>query len=196
MRSLSFVILLTTACAHLKEVPAADLGSSDLAVYRAVLDSMFVGRGDSRITQLVLSDSTRPLKGENLIAGLIKEFSRLPGVDTAAVRDLAIRSRERHSLEGMSRLGLKVPITLVNRQTLSSLPRDAPDKYWSAFYQRFPGSSGSIELSAIGYSPNKDLAILLVDQGCGSLCGSGYVVALRRVADGWRIAAIQQTWVS
>ena len=195
MRSLSLV-LLTTACTHLKEVPAADLGSSDLAVYRTVLDSMFVRRGDSRITQLVLSDSTTSLKGENLVAGLIKEFSRLPGVDTAAVRDLAIRSRERRSLEGMPRLGLKVRITLVNRQTLSTLPRENPDKYWSEFYQRYPGSSGSIELSAIGYSPNKDLAILMVDQGCGSLCGNGYVVALRWVAGGWRIAAIQQTWVS
>jgi len=107
-----------------------------------------------------------------------------------------MRSRERHSLRELTRLGLRVPIAFANQETLNSFPRQDPEKYWAQFYQKYPGSNGVIELSAIGYSPGQDRAIVRVDQGCGMLCGNGYIVALRRAGGVWRIAAVQQTWVS
>lgn len=196
MRSLSVVIFVAGACAHRSEAPPPGLHTSDIAIYRLMLDSMFVPNVANRIRQLVLRDSTHVLRGENLVGHLLVDFSRLPGLDTSAVRDFALRSRESQTLKELPRLGLRIPIVLVNRQMISSLPRQDPDQYWSQFYQRYPGSSGIIELYPIGYSTNGDLAVTMVDQGCGSLCGNGYVVAFRRMAGGWRIVAMQQTWIS
>jgi hypothetical protein len=195
MHSLSVVIFLLTSCAQQNATPAAHLRSSDLAIYQIVLDSMFVAGAAGRLRQLVLRDSTRVLDGQDPARTLKNDFFGYP-VDTAAVRDLLARSREARSLKEATRLPLRIPVTLVDRQTLSSLPQRDPERYWSEFYEKYPGSDGLIEVSTIGYGPNGDFAILLVDRGCGSLCGHGYIVALRRVAGVWRIASIQQTWIS
>jgi hypothetical protein len=196
MRFLLAVVFIAVGCAPSIGAPRSDLQTNDLAVYRAVLDSMFVSSADSRLTQLVLRDSTGAVRQENLFEHLVREFAQLPGADTAAVRSLAMRSRERHSLKELTRLALRVPITFADQQILNSFPREDPEKFWAQFYEKYPGSSGVIELSAIGYSPAQDLAIVRVDQGCGMLCGNGYIVAIRRVGGVWRIAAVQQTWVS
>ena len=195
MRSLS-VLIFVAACAHRGEPPSPDLNNSDIAIYRLVLDSMFVTAGANRTSQLVLRDSTHVLNGGNLVRNLMVDFSRLPGIDTSAVRDFATRGLESQTLKELRRIGLRIPVVLIDRQVISSLPRQNPDQYWSQFYQRYPGSSGIIELYPIGYSTNGDLAVTMVDQGCGSLCGNGYVVAFRRMAGSWRIVAIQQTWIS
>lgn len=193
--SLSVVIFLAASCAQQNPAPAADLRSSDLTIYQTVLDSMFVASEGGGLRQLALRDSTRVLDGQDLARTLNNEFFGYP-VDTPAVRDLLTRSREARSLKEVTRLPLRIPVRLVDRQTLSALPQLDLEGYWSEFYKKYPGSNGLIELSTIGYDPNGDLAILMVDRGCGSLCGHGYIVALRRVAGVWRIASIQQTWIS
>ena len=195
MRLLPVVIFLVASCSQQNAVPAADLSSSDLAIYQTVLDSMFVASEGGRLRQLVLRDSTRVMDGQDLARTLNNDFFGYP-VDTAAVRDLLTRGRAARSLKEATRLPLRIPVTLVDRQTLDSLPQKDLERYWSEFYEKYPGSNGIIEISTIGYGSNGDLAILLVDRGCGSLCGHGYIVALRRVAGVWRIASIRQTWIS
>ena len=196
IRDLSFVVLAASACWQQSQLPVGDLPPSDAAVYRAVLDSLFIQPGKNRITQLVIKDSTTVWRRENLIGGVIEGFFKLPGVDTSAVRDFEARNRDAVPLKELSLLGLKTPVTLVADQALSSLPRQDPDRYWNQFYQRYPGSSGQIALSAVGYGATGNIAILMVSNGCGTLCGSGDMVVLKRTGQVWRIAAIQNLWVS
>jgi hypothetical protein len=205
MRRLLSVGLILLGCVHRNEVGSVHARSADLAVYRAVLDSMFVKARPSRVVQLVVLDKTFVLERATPVGSEFDAFYRFPGVDTTAVRDLDARSREAHSLEALARLALRIPTKLVSVETLKSLlgqPPDSsiqhldPDMYWKRFYEKYPGSLGQISLSAIGYSAKGDWAILMVDQGCGSLCGNGYMVSVRRTGGEWRIANIQRTWVS
>jgi hypothetical protein len=192
----ALLVLVTIACARQPVSDALfDVHSSDQAVYRAVLDSMFVPRTTARVTQLVILDSTSTLRRENLVPGVFRDLYRLPEVDSAAVHDFEARNLEAHSLKYLPDLRLGFPIVLVNRASLRSLPRGDPDKYWSQFYQKYPGASGSISFSAIGYGANGNVALLMVDQGCGSLCGAGYNVVVKREGSRWRVVAVQQTWV-
>ena len=165
-------------------------------MYRAVLDSMFIPHRSNRITQLVILDSTSTLRRENLVPGVFRVLHQLPGVDSAAIEDFETRNLEPHSLKYLPTLGLNFPIVLVTRESLRTLPREDPDTYWDAFYKRYPGSSGSISFSAIGYGANGSIALLMVDQGCGSLCGAGHNVVVKREGGRWRLITIQQTWVS
>jgi hypothetical protein len=192
----SFAILAASTCAHTKQLPLSDPQASDVAVYRAVLDSMFVQPGKNRITQLVIRDSTTVWRLETLVGDVSDALHKLPGVDNAAERDFEARNHEAHPLRALERLGLTTRVTLVPDQALSSLPRGNPENYWSEFYKRYPGSAGHTALSAIGYNASADVAILIVTHGCGSLCGSGDVVALRRTDRGWRITGRQNLWVS
>ena len=216
MRRLALLLVLTTACAQRSDpgvgtprridpppsvVVVADSGlsalrSSDLAVYAAVLDSVFIAGRPSAISQIVVQDSTQVFKRERLVEGVIEELYKLPGVDSTAVRDFEARTRLSRSLAALRQVKLRLPIVLIDRATLRSLPRNNADLYWRAFYPMYPGSSGHIALSSIGYDATGELAVLMADQYCGSLCGNGYIVAVRRVGGVWRVTAFLGTWVS
>jgi hypothetical protein len=196
VRRLVLATIVLGSCAYPKGVDPVDPGTSDLAVYRAVLDSMFVHEASSGTRQLVVLDSTVPRKRENWGGFLIREFVRLPGVDTATVQNLLDRSRQPHSLAALPHLDLAIPVTLADRKTLVALPRNSAALYWSEFYKAYPESGGLIELSGVGYNAARNLAVLTVDTGCGELCGSGLLVVVRRLAGVWKIATIKVTVVS
>ena len=183
--------LTLCACTQVRFVSAPDLHSADPAVYRAVLDSMYVPQGANRPTQLVLIDSTFTIQPQGL-----EELYKLPGVDSAAVSEFQKRNSESHSLKYLSSADFSPPVVLVSRQTLQSFLHNGPDAYWSEFYRRYPGSGGSISFSSIGYSADRSVALLMVDQGCGTLCGAGSNVVVKREGGRWRVAIIQITVVS
>jgi hypothetical protein len=163
---------------------------SDPAVYRAVLDSMTFPQGGNRPTQLVVIDSTLTVQSQDL------ELDKLPGVDSAAISDFQKRNSESHSLRYLSSPELSVPIVLVSRQTLQSFLHNGPEPYWSEFYRRYPGSNGSISFSSIGYGADGNVALLVVEQGCGSLCGALSNVVVKRERGRWRVAVIRITEMS
>src|SRR2546423_9068710 len=179
MRGFCFVAwIAVTACGH-QSHGLVDGHSADLDVYRAVLDSMFTPRSQSSFSRIAIVDSTEVFQRENTPA-LIQTLVQVPGVDSAVARDFAARSYEPHSLKGITMLRLRMPVLLLDRRALASLPREDPEKYWTEFYKQFPGTSGLISLSAIGYSADGERGVLMVDVGCGGLCGNGYIVVAKR----------------
>jgi hypothetical protein len=50
----------------------------------------------------------------------------------------------------------------------------------------FRGSHGSITLSAVGFNPEKNIAVVSLDYVCGSLCGGGGFTVLRKDAGQWK----------
>jgi hypothetical protein len=57
---------------------------------------------------------------------------------------------------------------------------------WAGFYQRFPGSNGYAELSAVGFDAAKQRAMVYVAHHCGMLCGGGRNHLLEKVDGEWR----------
>ena len=186
---ISLLSLALCACTQTRFASKPD-PHSDPAVYRAVLDSMSVPQGGKRPTQLVVIDSTLTVQPQDL------ELDKLPGVDSAAISDFQKRNSESHSLRYLSSPDVSVPIVLVSRQTLQSFLHNGPEPYWSEFYRRYPGSNGSISFSSIGYSADGNLALLVVEQGCGSLCGALSNVVVKRERGRWRVDVIQITVMS
>ena len=196
MRSLClFGWLITTACAHQSPRFGPIPGTPDLEIYAVVLDSMFAPRPISRYSPIAVVDSTQVFKRENS-AALLESLIKVPQVDSTAARDLAARSYKPHSLKGIAGLRLRMPVMLLGHSALDSLPRPDPDKYWAEFYRKFPNTNGLISLSAIGYSAGGNLGVLMVDVGCGGLCGNGYIVVVKQQRGQWHIARIENTWVS
>ncbi len=172
-------------CSQAHLASKADPHSADPAVYRAVLDSMSVSQGGKRATQLVVIDSTLTVQPQDL------EMEKVPEVDKAAISDFQERNNESRSVRYLSSLDLSVPVVLVSRHTLESFLHNGPEPYWEEFYRRYPGSNGSISFSSIGYSTDGNLAVLVVDQGCGSLCGALSNVVVKRTLGRWRVTLIQ-----
>ena len=182
---MSLLSVALCACTPARFASNPDLHSADPIVYRAVLDSISVSHGGNRPAQLVVIDHTLTVQLQDL------ELDKLPGVDSAAISDFQKRNSESHSLRYLSSPDLSVPIVLVSRQTLQSFPHNGPEPYWSEFYRRYPGSNGSISFSSIGYSADGNVALLVVEQGCGSLCGALSNVVVECERGRWRVAVIQ-----
>lgn len=177
--------LLLSACAHTQRVSASDVRSADVDVYRAVLDSIASREPGRPPTQLVVTDSTFTVQPQDL------ELDKMPGVDSASIADFAQRNNESHSLRYLASLNTSVPIVLVSRKTLASFRGNGPEAYWSELYRKYPGSSGSIGFSAIGYNADASVAVLVVETGCGSLCGELSNVVVKREGRQWHITVFE-----
>src|SRR5450759_985565 len=184
---ISLLFLALCACTQARFASKPDLHSADPAVYRAVLDSISIPQGGNRPTQLVVIDSTFTIQPQDL------ELDKLPGVDSAAIADFQKRNSESHSLRYLSSPDISVPIVLVSRETLQSFLHNGPEPYWSEFYRRYPGSHGDISFSSIGYNADGNVALLVVDQGCGSFCGALSNVVVTRERGRWHVAVIRIT---
>jgi len=182
--------LALCACSRSQVASAPDPHSPDAAVYRAVLDSIIKQARGRRPTQLVVIDSTIAAQPE------LTELQNLPEADNAALSEFQKRNAGPHSLDYLSSLNVQIPIVLVSLQTLASFLGNGPEAYWDQFYRRYPGSTGSISFSSIGYNAKGDAAILVIDQGCGSLCGALSNVVVKRVLDRWHVARIEIKIVS
>jgi len=185
VRAAALLLLTLSACTDAQFGSEPDTRARDAAVYRAVLDSISRTGGNQPITQLVITDSTFTEDGE------LTELAKVPGVDSAIMSDFRKRNAEPHSLAYLSSAAFRIPLVLVGRDNLHSFLQNGPEAYWSEFHRRYPGSNGSIAFSSIGYSANSDLAVLLIDRGCGTLCGELSNVVVKRESAHWRVVLIQ-----
>jgi hypothetical protein len=133
----------------------------------------------------VVIDSTLTVQSQDL------ELDKLSEVDSTAISDFQKQNSESRSLRYLASLDFSVPIVLVSRRTLQSFLHNGPEPYWSEFYRRYPGSNGSISFSSIGYTVDGNVAVLVVEHGCGSLCGTLSNVVVKRERGRWRVAVIQ-----
>lgn len=56
---------------------------------------------------------------------------------------------------------------------------------WERFYRQYPGAGGYITLSAVGFNPEKTVAVVFMGFSCGPLCGQGEFHVLQRTGGSW-----------
>jgi hypothetical protein len=64
------------------------------------------------------------------------------------------------------------------------------------FKQTFPGASGIISLSRVGFDPSLREAIISTSFVCGFLCGTGRLYTLRKKWGRWEVISNPIVWVS
>lgn len=67
---------------------------------------------------------------------------------------------------------------------------------WDNFYQQFPGSSGFVKVSLPAFTSAGDHAVVLVESGCGLLCGQGLYIELRKEQDAWKVSRLETAWIA
>lgn len=70
-----------------------------------------------------------------------------------------------------------------------------PD-WWEGFYTRYPGTAGFVDFSPAVLSEDGSEAIIYVGHVCDGLCGTGWVLLLRRTPDGWKVVEDVLFWIS
>ena len=155
--------------------------TAESEVQSAVLDSFFVRPG---IERLVIVDST--VRGADHFvdedyASALRRLGTLP----AGLREDF--ERKRAAATKLADLRTRVPVEIFTAEDRAAL-RSAqnPTEYWRRFDARFPRSSGLIAMSRVGFSADGEHALMLVDYGCGGLCGGTVYYLLTRQGSTWR----------
>lgn len=65
-----------------------------------------------------------------------------------------------------------------------------------SFEQLFPGASGIISFSHVGFDSTLHEAIVATSFVCGMLCGSGHRYVLRKITGHWEVVNKWMVWVS
>lgn len=59
---------------------------------------------------------------------------------------------------------------------------------WDAFYERYPESTGRLQFSRAVLDGNATSALVYAWNGCGAVCGEGWLILLERRGEGWVIS--------
>jgi hypothetical protein len=194
-RAAAGVLLAAAACARHRvadgaRAPAAAAGCAAVA---AALDSLVPRRAGYR---LALADSTRPVPSFVLADSTAHALRRTPGLDPSTWASFAANNRARRPACTSLAAGDAVVVTDSTARALRG-QRGGPNGYWDAFYARYPRTAGFTATSGVGVSRDGRQALLVVEHGCGALCGHGHVVLLGRGSDGvWRVRYARMTWAS
>jgi hypothetical protein len=212
MRLLTALVLAAASVAlgcsglHDPTDPTVSLGpveSPDYAVYDALLDGLASHYVQGSTTPYyIIADSTIVgVAGMDDIPSpyLEREFGpQLVPIVKAAQPDYRERSQSRVALDARA-FHARGRIELVSNAALMALdptPASNPRTFWRAFYERFPGSTGSISFSRPGYDASRTHALLHYSHRCGGRCGDGGYVLLERRDGEWVVLRRVVTWMS
>jgi hypothetical protein len=152
----------------------------DCAVVAAAIDSLFVG---PRTRQLLLRDSTY---GPYLRRSV--DYRDSLGLDESTIADFNRRNARRDA-------ACSAPPSRVNVWILHQSERNASRS--APLYQFERPYPMIVAVSRAGVSSDHRQAVLTASGTCGPLCGSGWIVVLRRDRhDRWRVVRADMLWVS
>lgn len=118
------------------------------------------------------------------------------GIDAEIINDLLAKTDA--NIDG-SRLNPEVApqLVLVTDEILADLSTSKnPDDFWKSFYEKFPMANSYNSFSRVGFSSRKDKALLIVNQSCGLLCGSGYWELYEKKDGHWVLVKSDLLWIS
>lgn len=179
-----------------KSIPAKQstpIDDEDYAVYTALLHELYGGKAltlEREVSGCTSIGSNK--EGENAwqksLAGLPQKLTRL---STKTIADFKSKSRLCRTLDAKFNSSVRL-ISKQERRTIFASKDTRKD--WAGFYRKFPGSSGYIIVSSIGFNEDRSQALVDLTNKCGDKCGAEQFVLLSKVNGGWRVSAKHKLW--
>ena len=146
-------------------------------VYAAILPSDWPWR-EVGAKRLIISRET---KGYEMCLRPEKEYEEIVG---PAISDyVRLNKRPWHLQRNFQ---IQKPYKIITSDELNSIFERGVEG-WKMFYEKYPDSGGSIELSAVGFNADKTVAVVYMGHSCGGLCGGGRFHVLQKEDGKWRL---------
>jgi len=71
-----------------------------------------------------------------------------------------------------------------------------PKSQWTDFETEYPGASGFVAFSRVGFNASEDKALAEMGYRCGDLCGAGGLYVLAKEDGNWKVEEELQVWQS
>jgi hypothetical protein len=172
----------------------AEVSSAEYAVYSAVLKQRYSSTG---VIQFVIEDHTLPtgFLYEHDVSSHFKYVKkRLPSLSQAAFNNFRIKNTASQPLQALFQLKFKyVLLSRVNFESLAGSEgmMEMSEVGWKKFYSDYPGASGFLSFSRVGFDHKTNQALVFVSDRKGHLSGrawgDGSYVLLIKNKQKWRV---------
>jgi hypothetical protein len=184
------VLSALSACATLNaRVPRPRSDSADASVYMAFLESSHgLTRGDTLyVTERSIAFHMRRPD----LPSALDDADSLP---SSLLADLEAASTQ---IRPTRALPLPYPTHILSDEEVKAIFQSDPVKGWNEFYRRFPTTRAYISFSPVVYTADRRHALFYLEYFCGSLCGEGLAVFVRRADTGkWTLHKPISIWIS
>jgi len=200
-----FFALLSLDVRVFAQSASADGGNEEYRVYDAAIEKMFAGEKvtfdtQAKIKQIIIRDHTTTDyaygdKKENWEQIKI----RLPNLSEETVANYEAKLKSPIEFKQPFNLALKYSLfSKKDYEAIFGAGRNAnsTEDRWSKFYEKYPQSGGYIWLSNVGFNKARDQALVYFVHWCGTLCGTGHYILLKRDEKGWQVETIGMIWIS
>jgi hypothetical protein len=181
----------------------ADPEKEKYAVYSAVIKDMYLGQESKLLVieqDTYCSQTPDSEKVDKKVGDMRRQmeeyaFGKLPALKAPTINDFHAHEQECRSLE--EQFDIPIKYQLITSEDFDSLFHEGEiEGGWNRFYKKYPGSSGVISFSNVGFNSEMDQALVSASRGCGGLCGAGHFVLLTKERGVWKVESKVMTWVS
>jgi hypothetical protein len=148
------------------------------AVYEALLDPKRGGAG-ARLGAMAIEGQT---KSRELCFD--PSAQRDPQFRDAATNYIRLNSQP--ELLKADQLNLGKEVQFISSSEMDEMFSKGVMKGWEIFHKNHPKLMGTIQLSAVGFSADKNFAVVYSASHCGPKCAAGGIVTLSRKDGVWR----------
>jgi hypothetical protein len=175
------------ACSLFTSTPLpsqADIEKEEQAVYAFFMKS--------KGTTLILQDTSTGNPSDSPEKTINNLKDSLPGISKATIDSYAERNAHPNQLSPDMQLG--VEYTLLSQEELAKI---SSQPNWNEILaEKYPGSSGYLIFSRVGFNRTLDQAVIYVGQVAGPLMGSGSYYLLEKQNGEWKIIKVIGIWIS
>jgi|ERR1700675_72950 len=132
------------------------------------------------------------------VGGWIFSGAKRPEVEQETSADYDAKAQDSFILS--NKLTLSTPYHLVSAQDLRQLfhrkGESVDSREWKSFYEKYPGSSGIIAFSRVGFNKKRNQALVYVMHQSGLVGGSGVFYVLSKQSGFWEVQNQAVIWLS
>jgi hypothetical protein len=194
-----FILLGLVACAvsppaKTVTVPLTPTGpeeAEEYAVYSAVIEALYL---HDKIELIVVDDQTGlGYMAETGVDDKL-EYARqkMPGLTPEIAADFKAQNQETYAVKSL--FTLPCSYVLVSQAELQAIFQSRNG--WDEFYRRYPHAQGRLTLSKVGFSSQRDKALVYAGNRSDTLAGMGFLILLVEEDGDWIIKDTVMVWVS
>lgn len=168
--------------------------SDDYLIYSLLLNQLEYPRNDDSVKQFVIDEMTERSNKDCDSEGM---FERAKTKLTAEVKSAIADFEKKNtiSIPLSKKFHIKKSYVLISQEDKSIVFQNRI-REWDAFYEKYPGSSGIISLSQVGYSADKTIAWVYWTTWCGGRCGKGGYYIFEKKEGSWNMKEFIGCWIS
>lgn len=173
-------------------MPSTAAVNDEYAVYSTVIESMYLTDDVEQIVLIEQTESGAETGGSIEEVTLFLQENFGPSISEETLADYLQKHEQPVKLE--RHFVLPVDYVLIDEAEVRELVDESGN--WQLFFEAYPGSTGVITLSPVGFNQARDQALVYTGFRGDYGSGQGYYILLTKQNDSWRVDQTVVAWIS